>query len=152
MLSRLITSQSEKYMEHKYRCVSVCVSSPGGVYASMEVCTTSERLLEGMGTATFLSTCRANTACTASVCTSEWERERQVNRLIHAKEEGESFPKKCKWKTKRRMALLKKCTVPFIYVFSNKQSRWSLIHFDYTACPCNVLTENYSLHMNKARR
>lgn len=108
----------------------------------MEVCTTSERLLEGMGTATFLSTCRANTACTASVWTSEWERERQVNRLIHAKEEGESYPKKWKWK---------KCTVPSIYVFSNKQTRWSPIHFDYTASPCNVLTENYSLHMNKAR-
>lgn len=37
----------------------------------MEVCTTSERLLEGIGTATFLSTCLANTACTASVWTSE---------------------------------------------------------------------------------
>lgn len=30
--------------------------SPGGVYASMEVWTTSERRLEGMGTAIFLST------------------------------------------------------------------------------------------------
>lgn len=59
-------------------CVSACVSSPGGVYASMEVCTTSERLLEGIGTATFLSTCRANTACTASVWTSEREREREI--------------------------------------------------------------------------
>lgn len=56
-------------------CVLACVSSPGGVYASMEVCTTSERLLEGIGTATFLSTCRANTACTASVWTSEREAE-----------------------------------------------------------------------------
>lgn len=37
----------------------------------MEVCTTSERLLEGIGTATFLSTCLANTACTASVWTSD---------------------------------------------------------------------------------
>ncbi len=62
--------------EEERRCVFlVCVSSPGGVYASMEVCTTSERLLEGIGTATFLSTCRANTACTASVWTSESEKE-----------------------------------------------------------------------------
>lgn len=51
-------------------CVLACVSSPGGVYASIEVCTTSERLLDGIGTATFLSTCRASTACTASVWTS----------------------------------------------------------------------------------
>lgn len=57
----------------------VCGSSPGGVYASMDVCTTSERLLEGIGTAIFLSTCRANTACTASVCTSEREEEKREN-------------------------------------------------------------------------
>lgn len=59
-------------------CVSACASSPGGVYASMEVCTTSERLLEGIGTAIFLSTWRANTACTASECTSERARDRSV--------------------------------------------------------------------------
>lgn len=65
---------------------NVCgVSSPGGVYASMEVCTTSERLLDGIGTATFLSTCRANTACTASVWTSEGER------FIHKKAEELEF-------------------------------------------------------------
>lgn len=68
-------------------CVLVCVSSPGGVYASMEVCTTSERLLEGIGTATFLSTCRANTACTASVWTSDRHRER----FIHTKAEEETY-------------------------------------------------------------
>lgn len=52
--------------------MSVCVS-PGGVYASMDVCTTSDRRLEGIGTATLLSTCLANTACTASLWTSGGE-------------------------------------------------------------------------------
>lgn len=61
--------------------VHVCGSSPGGVYASMEVCTTSERLLEGIGTAIFLSTCRASTACTASVCTSGRERATEGGRV-----------------------------------------------------------------------
>lgn len=65
-------------------CVFVCVSSPGGVYASMEVCTTSERLLDGMGTATFLSTCRASTACTASVWTSETDRQRESDHIFQA--------------------------------------------------------------------
>lgn len=36
----------------------------------MEVWTTSDRRLEGIGTAIFLSLCLARAACTASVCTS----------------------------------------------------------------------------------
>lgn len=53
---------------------------PGGVYASIEVCTTRERRFEGIGTAIFLSLCLARAACTASVCTSGHSHISVINR------------------------------------------------------------------------
>lgn len=54
----------------------------------MEVWTTSDRLLEGIGTAIFLSLCFARAACTASVCTSGDTQQFKEELFIHSTNEN----------------------------------------------------------------